>query len=42
MGFIVLRDAPGGPAAFFSNVSIPANVAKVGIHTVNVSHLMGA
>ncbi|CCM04916.1 uncharacterized protein FIBRA_07113 [Fibroporia radiculosa] len=35
MGFIVLRDEPGGPAAFFSDVSIPANVAKVGIHTVN-------
>ncbi|KZT11847.1 uncharacterized protein LAESUDRAFT_641340 [Laetiporus sulphureus 93-53] len=35
MGFIVLRDQPGGPAAFFSDVSIPANVAKVGIHTVN-------
>ncbi|THH30055.1 hypothetical protein EUX98_g4135 [Antrodiella citrinella] len=34
-GFIVLRDAPGGPAAFFSDVSIPANVAKVGLHTVN-------
>lgn len=37
MGFIVLRDQPGGPAAFFSDVSIPANVAKVGLHTVNVS-----
>ncbi|KAH9841392.1 uncharacterized protein C8Q71DRAFT_853791 [Rhodofomes roseus] len=35
MGFIVLRDQPGGPAAFFSDVSIPANVAKVGLHTVN-------
>jgi len=35
MGFIVLRDQPGGPAAFFADVSIPANVAKVGIHTVN-------
>ncbi|KIY63296.1 hypothetical protein CYLTODRAFT_403470 [Cylindrobasidium torrendii FP15055 ss-10] len=34
-GFIYLRDQPGGPAAFFSNVSIPANVAKVTIHTVN-------
>ena len=35
-GFIVLRDQPGGPGAFFSDVSIPANVVKVGIHTVNV------
>ncbi|KIK67530.1 hypothetical protein GYMLUDRAFT_217920 [Collybiopsis luxurians FD-317 M1] len=34
-GFIILRNQPGGPAAFFSNVSIPANVAKVIIHTVN-------
>ncbi|KAF9061813.1 hypothetical protein BDP27DRAFT_1428576 [Rhodocollybia butyracea] len=34
-GFIVLRDAPGGPSAFFSDVSIPANVAKVTLHTVN-------
>jgi len=34
-GFIKLRDAPGGPAAFFSDVSIPANVVKVGLHTVN-------
>ncbi|KIP08922.1 hypothetical protein PHLGIDRAFT_103546 [Phlebiopsis gigantea 11061_1 CR5-6] len=34
-GFIVLRDKPGGPGAFFSDVSIPANVVKVGIHTVN-------
>jgi hypothetical protein len=24
-----------GPGAFFSNVSIPANVAKVVIHTIN-------
>ncbi|KAJ4483535.1 hypothetical protein J3R30DRAFT_3285510 [Lentinula aciculospora] len=30
-GFIVLRD----PTEFFSDVSIPANVAKVTIHTVN-------
>jgi hypothetical protein len=37
-GFIILRNEPGGPAAFFSNVSIPANVAKVCIHTMNVSH----
>lgn len=35
-GFIVLRNQPGGPGAFFSDVSIPANVVKVGIHTVNV------
>ncbi|PBK74069.1 hypothetical protein ARMSODRAFT_951628 [Armillaria solidipes] len=34
-GFIYLRDQPGGPGAFFSNVSIPANVAKVCIHTIN-------
>src|ERR1700729_1546642 len=39
-GFIVLRNQPGGPAAFFSDVSIPANVAKVCIHTINVSHLV--
>lgn len=30
-GFIVLKD----PIVFFSDVSIPANVAKVTIHTVN-------
>ena len=40
-GFISLRDRPGGPAAFFSDVSIPANVVKVGIHTVNVSSCLG-
>lgn len=34
-GFIYLRDVEGGPATFFSDVSIPANVAKVIIHTVN-------
>ncbi|KAJ8077348.1 hypothetical protein PM082_001778 [Marasmius tenuissimus] len=34
-GFITRRDRPGGPAAFFSNVSIPANVVKVTIHTAN-------
>ncbi|KIM76045.1 hypothetical protein PILCRDRAFT_826699 [Piloderma croceum F 1598] len=34
-GFIILRNQPGGPAAFFSDVSIPANVAKVCIHTIN-------
>jgi len=34
-GFIVLRNQPGGPGAFFSDVSIPANVAKVCIHTIN-------
>lgn len=34
-GFIVLRDQPGGPGAFFSDVSIPANVVKVCIHTIN-------
>ncbi|THU98435.1 hypothetical protein K435DRAFT_964962 [Dendrothele bispora CBS 962.96] len=34
-GFIVLRDEAGGPGAFFSDVSIPANVAKVTIHTIN-------
>lgn len=36
-GFIRRRDWEGGPAAFFSDVSIPANVVKVGLHTVNVS-----
>ncbi|TBU26036.1 hypothetical protein BD311DRAFT_779859 [Dichomitus squalens] len=34
-GFIDYRDDPGGPAAFFSDVSQPPNVAKVIIHTVN-------
>jgi len=34
-GFVVLRNQPGGPAAFFSDVSIPANVAKICIHTIN-------
>lgn len=34
-GFIYRRDLPGGPGAFFSDVSIPANVAKVCIHTIN-------
>lgn len=35
IGFIDLRNQPGGPGAFFSDVSIPANVAKVIIHTIN-------
>lgn len=35
-GFITRRDRPGGPGAFFSDVSIPGNVVKVCIHTVNV------
>ncbi|KAK0459123.1 uncharacterized protein EV420DRAFT_1538415 [Desarmillaria tabescens] len=34
-GFIYRRDLPGGPGGFFSDVSIPANVAKVCIHTIN-------
>ncbi|RDX52709.1 hypothetical protein OH76DRAFT_1399966 [Lentinus brumalis] len=34
-GFIDHRDDPGGPAAFFSDVSQPPNVAKVIIHTIN-------
>ncbi|KAL1746201.1 hypothetical protein HDZ31DRAFT_34682 [Schizophyllum fasciatum] len=34
-GFIERRDQPGGPAAYFSEVSHPPNVAKVTIHTVN-------
>ncbi|KAI0339096.1 hypothetical protein BDW22DRAFT_1457476 [Trametopsis cervina] len=34
-GFITRRDRPGGPGAFFSDVSIPGNVVKVCIHTVN-------
>lgn len=34
-GFITLRNEPGGPATFFSDVSVHANVVKVGIHTVN-------
>jgi hypothetical protein len=33
--FIYRRNRPGGPGAFFSDVSIPANVAKVIIHSVN-------
>ena len=35
-GFIYSRDQPGGPAAYFSDISIPGNVAKVFIHTLNV------
>ncbi|KAI8976423.1 hypothetical protein BD414DRAFT_531010 [Trametes punicea] len=38
-GCNILRDRPGGPAAFFSDVSVPPNVVKVGIHTVNASPL---
>lgn len=38
-GFIYNRDKPGGPAAYFSDISIPGNVAKVFIHTLNVSLL---
>ncbi|RPD59167.1 hypothetical protein L226DRAFT_510298 [Lentinus tigrinus ALCF2SS1-7] len=34
-GFIDHRDDPGGPQAFFSDVSQPPNVAKVIIHTIN-------
>jgi len=36
-GFIYERDEPGGPAAYFSNISIPGNVAKVFIHTLNTA-----
>ena len=38
-GFIYNRDAPGGPAAYFSDISIPGNVAKVFLHTLNVRFL---
>ena len=34
-GFIELRDAPGGPGAYFADVSTPPNVLKVTIHSVN-------
>jgi len=34
-GFIVLRDQPGGPAAYFGDVSVSVNVVKIAIHTVN-------
>ncbi|PBL04616.1 hypothetical protein ARMGADRAFT_911341 [Armillaria gallica] len=34
-GFIYLRNQPGGPVVFFSDVSIPANVPKVCMHTIN-------
>lgn len=36
-GFIYLDGGPepGGPAAYFSDVSLPLNVAKVVVHTVN-------
>ncbi|TFK85018.1 hypothetical protein K466DRAFT_495544 [Polyporus arcularius HHB13444] len=34
-GFIDLRDQPGGPGAYFSDVSTPPNVVKVTIHSVN-------
>ncbi|OSX62671.1 hypothetical protein POSPLADRAFT_1122355, partial [Postia placenta MAD-698-R-SB12] len=30
-GFILLRDQPGGPAAYFSDISRPENVAKITI-----------
>lgn len=36
-GFVYDRDQPGGPAAYFSDISLPGNVAKVFIHTLNVS-----
>jgi hypothetical protein len=36
-GFIYNRDEPGGPAAYFSNISIPGNVAKVFFHTLNTA-----
>ena len=35
VGFIELRDQPGGPAAYFADVSTPPNVAKITIHSVN-------
>lgn len=34
-GFIFLRGEPGGPAMYFGDVSLPLNVAKVVVHTVN-------
>lgn len=39
-GFIYERNEPGGPAAYFSDISIPGNVAKVFLHTLNVSFLV--
>ncbi|KAF9642559.1 hypothetical protein BDM02DRAFT_2050570 [Thelephora ganbajun] len=36
-GFIYYRNGDGGPAAYFSNISIPGNVAKVFIHTLNTA-----
>ena len=35
-GFIVDRDNPGGPAAYFEDISLPENLAKISIHVVNV------
>lgn len=33
--FIYYRDEPGGPEGYLTNISIPSNVAKVFIHTLN-------
>lgn len=34
--FIYYRDKPGGPEGYLTNISIPGNVAKVFLHTLNV------
>jgi hypothetical protein len=34
-GFVYRRDAPGGPGAYFANVGLPNNVAKIVVHTVD-------
>lgn len=33
--FIYYRDKPGGPEGYLTNISIPSNVAKVFLHTLN-------
>lgn len=33
--FIYYRDKPGGPEGYLTNISIPGNVAKVFLHTLN-------
>lgn len=34
--FIYYHDKPGGPEGYLTNISLPGNVAKVFLHTLNV------
>jgi hypothetical protein len=34
-GFVYKRNALGGPGAYFANVRLPNNIAKIVVHTVN-------